>query len=42
MSFGGAGAQFGALSPALRAATSVIVGPVYDATTLTKVIHEER
>ena len=42
MPFGGAVAQLGALSPAVRLTTSVIVGPTYDAETLAKVIHEER
>ena len=41
-SFGGVVAQIGALTPAVRTATSVIVGPTYDTETLAKVIHEER
>ena len=42
MSFGGIGAQVGALMPVFFGDTTIIVGPTYDAQLLAKVIHEER
>ncbi|XP_072027902.1 medium-chain acyl-CoA ligase ACSF2, mitochondrial-like [Amphiura filiformis] len=42
MSFGGIGAQTGALLPVFTKATTIIVGPVYDAKMLARVMHDEK
>ena len=42
MSFGGAGAQGGALIPIAEVATTIVVGPKYDAQVLAKAFQEEK
>ncbi|XP_072028253.1 medium-chain acyl-CoA ligase ACSF2, mitochondrial-like [Amphiura filiformis] len=42
MSFGGIGAQTGALLPIFTKATTIIVGPVYDAKMIARVMHDEK
>ena len=42
MSFGGVGAQCGALLPVVKVATTIVVGPKYDAQVLAKALEEEK
>ena len=42
MSFGGAGAQGGALIPVAEVVTTIVVGPKYDAQVLAKAFQEEK
>ncbi|XP_072028168.1 medium-chain acyl-CoA ligase ACSF2, mitochondrial-like [Amphiura filiformis] len=42
MSFGGIGAQMGAVLPMIKSGTTIVVGPTYDAQLLANVIQDER
>ena len=42
MSFGGAGAQLGALNPMMKPATTIIIGPVYNARIMANAMQDER
>ena len=42
MSFGGSGAQVGALLPIISKGTTIVVGPVYDVYALAQAIQEEK